>query len=548
MHLRIQAALAALAALAGTFSASCLGNLGSSDGTGGDGPAPTVGVSTGGATTVGVYPFRRLTALQYDNTVRDLLGDGSNLATQKFTGDGLGDSGFSSPGLVTTLDVERFKGVAELLAQNAIPRIAPTQLLPCDPAIVGEDTCADRFITAFATRAFRRPLTADEASELKALYTSARTGLGSDFQGAIRLLIEALLQSPQFLYNGATSSGPKVTDSGLARLDPYELASRLSYFLQSTMPDDLLFAAAASGQLVTDSDVEQQARRLLASPKASDTLNNFLIEWLKLGSVTKLLKVDPAFTDAVKIAALGETKTFFNYVVLQGDARLTTLLTAPFSFVNRDLAPFYGVTSAGSTSFEKVPLENRYGLLTQVSVLASGANAVEDNAILRGKLVREGLLCQPLQPPPPGIPPLKPPTPGVSLRERHSEHMKVSPCSSCHTGMDPIGFGFGNYGASGRYQTLENGIPIDVSGTVFNIDGRDKPYKGARELTTLLSQSDEVKRCVTKQWFRFAFGRAETPDDDPSVKGISEVFNKSDGNVRELMVAIVKSASFRHRH
>lgn len=509
-----------------------------------DGKAEGGGVIGASVPNAGPRTWQRLTNRQYDNTVRALLGDDSAPASKSFSAEGSGTSGFSSPSLVSVVDVDRFRAVAEQLATSAVPKLVPGKLLPCDPAS-GEDACAEQFITKFGTRAFRRPLEATELGDLKGLYKTARTELAEDFKGGLRIVIGALLQSPDFLYHW------QIPSSDAAQTDPkfasYAVASRLSYFLQNTMPDDSLFEAAATGKLTTEADIEAQARRLLAMPEAREALESFHVQWLHLQNVTNLNKIDPAWPGA-KAAVLAETFAFVDHVLREGDGSLATLLTAPFSFVNQATAPIYGVDGVTGDAFVKRDLPNRWGLLTQASVLAAQSKSNEDDPILRGKLVRENLLCHKLPPVPPNVPELPKPDETVSNRKRHEQHMAVQPCKGCHMPMDPIGFGLGNYDAIGRYRTKDGAHDVDARGTIFSIDGKDIEFNGARELATILSESDEVRRCVMTKWFRYAFGRGETALDQPSIDGVYQTYSGTAFNVREMLVAIVKSPSFRRTH
>lgn len=521
-------------ALTGVSGGGCVGHLGGDSGDG-----------TGSRSTVGLVPWQRLTNEQYDNTIRDLLGNDARLASKKLSPEGQGTSGFLTTGLVGTLDVGRFADVAHTLALAATPALVTGKLLPCDPAS-GEASCAEAFIRTFGKRAFRRPLDASEIADFVSLYQSARAQDSEDFVGALRLVVEAMLETPAFLYLDEPIGETTAVDGRIA-LSPFELASRLSYFLWNTMPDETLFLAAEQGALTTDADVRAQAQRMLADARAKDAIESFHTQWLGLDRVTNLQKQDPMFTEAVKASAAAETRRFVEYVILEGDARLETLLAAPFSFVNADLAPFYGMTAQGS-ELSKRDLVNRWGILTQVSVLATTSSASEQSPIYRGKLIREKLLCNRLPAPPANVPPLAAPTPGATIRDRYQEHASVSPCKDCHVSMDPIGFGLGNYDAVGKWATKDpQGRDIDVTGTVYAIDGNDASYEGPKALIQMLVGSKQVQSCVTKKWLRFALGRAETDEDQLSVDRIGQTFDASGHNLRELMLAIAESPSFRFR-
>jgi len=254
----------------------------------------------------GPMPMLRLTNREYNNTVRDLLGDTTQPANQ-FPSDTDPTFEFPRAGDVAVEDATLLQSAAEALAAAAAPQIVPGMLLPCDPA-TGEDACAQQFVTTFGLRAFRRPLTSGETANLTALYTTGRTTLNLAFADAIGLLIEAILQAPQFLYHWeAAPTDPLIHEGEVIHLGPYQIASRLSYFVWGSMPDDALLAAAAAGQLDTPAGVQAATTRLLADPKAKDTVSSFFSEWLGLDGLAAQMKdptVYPNYTPAVLQAML----------------------------------------------------------------------------------------------------------------------------------------------------------------------------------------------------------------------------------------------------
>lgn len=502
------------------------------------------------AVNSGPMPLRRLTRVEYDNTVRDLLGDDIGLG-QKFSGELVGSSGFSTPGLVSTVDATALMEAAEQLSLRAATRL--DALLPCDPAALGDDDCASEFITGFGRRAFRRPLDDIEYDALVELYQQARTDLGRDFAGGIEVVLQAILQSPQFLYHWQLGSAQPEASGDVVALGPHELASRLSYFLWSTMPDDALFEAADADALGSDEEIEAQVRRMLADPKAKDTLATFHRQWLDIDHLLELPKdpeLFPEWDDELKVSMEAETLSFINHVILAGDGRLGTLLTASFSFINEPLARLYGVEGVTGTDIRgPVDLDpaERMGVLTHASVLAHHARAYEGSPIHRGKLIRERLLCQTLPIPPANIPPLEGVDPSLPSRERYEAHFEEEPCRTCHLLMDLTGFGFENYDTIGRYRSTDAGLPVDASGTVYGLDGEARSFEDVRELVELLAASEQVKRCVVTQWFRFAMSRKETAEEQVLLDNAYAAFEASDFDIREMLVAIAMSPAFRYR-
>jgi hypothetical protein len=509
------------------------------------GPGSPPPDTKGDPTAAGPMPLRRLTIREYDNTVRDLLGDLSAPARQ-FPDDRDETFGFRRAQPIAVQDAKLIRGAAESLAAAAARNLGA--LLPCDPAS-GEAACASKFVTEFGLRAFRRPLSKDEAGHLVALYDNARNTLELSFADAIGLVVEGILQAPAFLYHWE-AAGAAIHEGAVVRLGPYEVASRLSYFLWGSMPDRDLFAAAAAGKLGTAAEVAAQARRLLADPRARDTVAAFFEEWLGidlLADKAKDPKVYPEYTDALKAAMAAETRAFVQSVVFEGDGRWSTLLGASFSFVNQALGGVYGMQVAG-TDLARTELDRgqRAGFLTEASFLALTGAADGSHPVRRGKALYEKLLCRELPPPPANVPPAKPASAGGSTRERFAEHDNNECARACHGLIDPLGFAFEHYDGIGKYRTTDNGKPVDASGEV-PLDGATRRFADAIELTALLAGSAEVRRCFATQWVRFALAREESQADVASVDTAAAAFSADGATVRDLMAAVATMRSFRYR-
>jgi len=501
---------------------------------------------------VGRSSLRRLTRDEYANTVRDLLGaDGASAVTSLASDEKLGAFNANAVTPVTNLRVEQYETVAEDLAASAVTSRLDSLLAGCDTASTGEDACAQAFIDRSGRRAYRRPLTAAEKTTYGALYSTGKT-LGG-FAFGVQMVIEAMLQSPHFLYH--VELGDPATDTGgLRPLDGWELASRLSYFVWGSMPDDELLAVAESGGITDPAELNAQAVRMLADPRAAETIASFHRQWLlieDLALVEKDTTIFPSFDGAMRDAMETETARFADYVIRQDDGRLETLLTAPYSMLEGPLFDLYGVTApAGYDPSEPFPLDvtQRAGLLTQPSILAKHAHADQTSPVHRGKLVRERFFCQPLPPPPPTVDTTPPtPSPTATTRERFLEHDSNPDCAGCHSMMDPIGLGFEHYDAIGAYRTMEEAGPIDATGNIVSTRDADGPFDGTVELARRLGQSDEVRECVARQWFRFAMRRIEGPADACSIARVFEAFVGSDFEIPSLMLAIVSSDAFRYR-
>jgi hypothetical protein len=494
----------------------------------------------------GPAPLRRLTRWEYDNTVRDLLGDTSGPAAS-FPADERG-AGFTNDATalsISPLHAQNYLEAAEKVAARAAAGLA--RLVPCDPAR-GDAACGEAFIDGWGKRAWRRPLEAGEKSRLDALFAGALASYG--FATAIQMVMEVMLQSPQFLYRLEVGAGP--AGGGLQRLTPWETASRLSYLLWGSMPDAELFAAAEGNHLGTPEEVAAQARRLIKDDRALATLATFHEQWLDLARIDEAEKdaqLYPGFDASLRALLRKEAAGYVEAVVWKGDGTIASLLTAPFSMMNARLATFYGVKGPAGDAFERVALDpaQRSGFLTRGGFLAAHALANQTDPVRRGKFVREQLLCQLLPPPPPNAE-IRPPEldPRLTTRERFSRHAQDQACAACHKLMDPIGLGFESYDAVGRWRASEAGRPVDASGEIVDADVAGR-FTGAVELGSKLAGSAQVRGCVVKQWFRFGYGRSETPADLCSLATLEARFASAGQDVRELLVALTQTDAFLYR-
>ncbi len=493
-------------------------------------------------------PMRRLTRDEYNNTVRDLLADKTRPADQfPLDDEGGGVTGEPSSLTVSSWLAEGYMKAAETLAANAVGN--PAALLPCAPA-GDEEACARKFVETTGLRAFRRPLQTGEVDRLMKVYDVGRAA--KTFAGGIQLVLRAMLQSPHFIYR-LELAGSTPVGTAAVLLTPYEMASRLSYLLWRTMPDERLFAAAAAGKLVTPEEIEKEARRMLADARARPVVVGFHERWLgleELGDVTKDPKVHPEFGPALRTAMHGEIRAFVEHVVWQEGGRLEALLTAPTTFVNALTAPIYGVPAPAGGALTRVDLQpaQRAGLLTQLGLLATHAKPNQSSPVHRGKFVRERLLCTTIPDPPPDLMVVAPdPKPGLSTRRRFDAHSSVAACAGCHTLMDPIGFGFEHYDGIGRWREMDQSERVDASGALALTRDIDGPFRDATELAAKLAGSAQVRDCVVAQWFRFAHGRTEADADRCSLSRVGERFAASGLDLRELVVALTQTDAFTHR-
>jgi hypothetical protein len=535
-------------------------------------------------------PIRRISRVEYDNMVRDLLGDTTQPATTFSPESPMTDNGVNfltnSPSTTPTVSaaiLQQYVSAAEALAQKAVS--SGTTLSSILPCTTQDQPCAEQFIGTFANRAFRGQLDSTESSTLLGVY-QAVVKAGFTFNVGIQALITAILESPRFLYVLEFGSGTPASN-GVIPLSSYEVAARLALFLWRSVPDATLMSVAASGTLGTGAPgqaaaVQTQATRMLADPKAVDAIHDFTTQWMQLQGTPTQAK-DTQFANWKAYTGeemLDETLTNVSQLVLVENAGLNELLTSPSSYINQDLASFYGVTmgtgpsitlsdpvlTAASTTtpsvtpqFVSTSLPNRSGILTNGSVMSTQAHSSLPSATLRGKLVREDVLCGELAGPPPGIPPAPtaPATDGGTTRSLFVAH--ANPQSSCYIGchqfMDPIGFGFGFFDASGAWQATDaNGFmgtfpAIDATGQVIPMNTGDLSvsFDGASDLTTKLAAATQVKECFTLQEMRYALTRIETADDVCSLQQVYSAFTGSNLNVQKLLLALVATDAFLYR-
>jgi len=530
----------------GAEQPSGTGPVSSVPGTGTMTITPPTAAACSAAKYPGPSPIRRLTRREYNGTVQELLKDTSAPALGFVAEEtALGFNNNAQALTISTLLVEQYMAAAEKLSVAATADL--TQLLPCDPA-ADADGCAGKFISDFGERAFRRPITTDEQLRFQNAYLWGKQH--QDFRSGIEMVIEAMLQSASFLYRVEFGEGPST--AGNLPLSGYELASRLSYLFLGSMPDAALRAAAKNRQLGTPQGVDAQALRLSKDPRARATVADFHAQWLGLQGVNSLER-DPAvytgYTAALPGLFLSETQSFVDNVFWEGEGTVQALLTAPYTFLNSDLAKFYGVADPGGAVFAKSATDGvkRAGLLSQGSVLAVHAKPLQTSPVLRGKFVREQFLCQ-LIPPPPANLVITPPEldPKLSTRERFAQHSKDIACSGCHSLMDPIGLGLEHFDPVGRYRDTENGQPVSGAGQLLATD-IDGGFDGAVELGAKLATSAAVSDCVTTEWFRYAFGRSETPEDACSVSQLESAMKADNNRMQSLLLAFTKTDAFLFR-
>jgi hypothetical protein len=499
----------------------------------------------------GRAPLRRLIRFEYNNTV-DALFKISTRPADALPGEEVG-TGFGNEADslgVSRLLIDGYRTIAEQIATDQTADAAHViAAAGCDPAGMGEAPCSQKFIADFLGRAFRRPASAEDLTAYRGAFDRARQ-IGGDFASGVRAVIARALQAPQFLYRvelGETVDAAK----NLARPTGYEMASRLSYLLWGTMPDPELLSAAQQGKLVTAEGVRAEAERMLNDDRAHDVVRYFhgmLFGTLGLDHLERDAGYYPTFKPGMGALFRQETEKFLDDVVWKGSGDLAGIFSAPYTFVNGPLATFYGLPNITGDVFQKVMLDGtrRAGLLTQASILTVTTPGSRTDPVVRGKWVYTKLLCGKVGDPPANVPKLPEPMPGQSVRDRLAMHRAVEPCKSCHTLMDPIGFGFEHYDGVGLWRDQDNNLPIDDSGEVVGTDAAGT-FHGPTELGQKLAKSQNVRSCFVGNWLTFAYGRAETPADSCSRAKLEQAFNAAGGNIKALLLSLTQTDAFLYR-
>lgn len=494
----------------------------------------------------GAAPLRPLTRFQYDNIVRDLLGDTTSPA-QAFPPENEVDGYRTYPGAnpANPLLIQKYLTVAENVAKNAVTSRLEA-LAPC-PAGSDVASCGQAFLSSFVPRAFRRPPTDQELAPLSVLFLK---GSQESYAKGVELVIQAVLQSPQFLYRIDALKSP-TPETGAIPLGGYELASRLAFTLWGSAPDPELLTAAASGRLATPADVEREARRLLADPRAHDIVRDFSEQWLGLSRLEGAAREGSELDPKVLTRALRQSLiTFLDATYFGEKPSFSELFKSPKLFLNDALAGIYGGSASSAAFQEQIATEPRFGLLTQPGLLAVLSHSNQTAPVIRGVFVRERFLCLPVAPAPPNLNAVPPdPDPNATTRERFRQHTEQAACSFCHQLIDGVGFGFERYDQLGRYRATENGFDVDDSGNVLQTGepALEGPFTGVAELAERIAASPRARDCLATNWYRYTFGREEQPEDSCSLGQVKERFATSGGDLKELLIGLTLTDSFLYR-
>jgi hypothetical protein len=519
----------------------------------GTGPASNL-TCTGGKIPASPVALHRLSPEEYSNTARDLLSAPN------------ADPKLEPPtdNVITELEVASLNGAAHDLVALKSHR----SFVPCDVNGAQDAACAGKFIDKFGEQAFRRPLEADEQTWLRGVYTkvSALTGVtpAITFAESIDAVAEVILQSPQVVYINEVGVADASLPADVRRLTGYERASRLSYLLWSTMPDEALRTAAGGGALDTAAGVRSQAERLLGDPRARQMVRRFASTWLGLDATTLHPALETISKNKTKFAydnadlragMRQETESLYEHVFFDKNGSFKALLTSTDAYVNGPLATLYGVkggpTSATQYAWVTLDPAQRAGVFTRGAFLASEASADYQSPVHRGVFVMRNTLCQNLPPPPPNVD-NTPPVPNAasqlrSVRSLLDAKTQGGSCQSCHGMINPIGFTLENYDAMGAWQTQEKGtvdgmpytVDVDAKATLKAAD-LTGAVSGGVELSSLLASSDDARTCVIQKWFEKALARTAS-DDDKCLMADLQSQLKANDDLKGLVVALASS-------
>ncbi len=488
--------------------------------------------------SVSVSGLSRLTSAEYERTVTAIFGEPvvAGVNFDNLPPDGTIGRFETNAGLDVNIDsVDGYRLVAEEIGVAAGHSAA--SLLGCEES----PECVDAFLRDYGLLIYRRPLNDAEAGVFAEFWDTMRAD--AELADAMRMTVTALLQTPDFLYR--LESGEEGDEGDVRRLTGYEVASRLSFFLWGAGPDLELLHAAQDGELDTAAGIDAQTERLLANPRADETILRFYKSWLGLdGLATQDVDLEefPEF-ESLRDDMIAETDAFILHVFREDDASVSTLLTADYSFASPELAEFYG-EGVQSVDGEEITLNpaQRLGILTQASYLTSHARAPERAPIYRGTSLLVDLFCVQFPPPPDAATAVEFDS-SASARKQIEDATADAACQGCHVSINPLGFLFEHYDGLGRWRTMDGEFPVDAAASVTSTD-IDGEYASATELIPRMAQSEQVDRCVSRQWLRFALSR---PDGSMDADSIAQAADEARGDMRALVGAITRTDTFRHR-
>jgi hypothetical protein len=517
-------------------------------GTGGTALPPPPMTLPGSALQSG--PTFRLTNVEYMNSAADLLGIPVNVSLEA---DGASSGGFWIGGPAADGSVRAYHTGAISVATTAVMPANLAKIAPCS-ATAQTPACAATFIDAFAPKAFRRPLEATQRTALNTAFMTIFTKYG--FAAGMQTVIEAILQSPSFLYHLETEE--QALGAGKQPVTGYSMASRLSYLLWATTPDDTLLQHAGAGMLATAAQVQAEATRMLADPRAKNGVRYFYEQWLRVTDLppSKTAPFDAKYSPTLINAIRTSFDMQMDDALWADTGAVTALLTGRTAYVNQELAAVMGVTGVTGTAMQKVQLNpaQRAGVLTHPAIMSVFATENESHPIKRGVFVWGKVMCKPLPDPPANVPPFVPPAPGQSLRADF-EVLTKDPvaCQPCHARINPVGFLFESYDTIGQYRTIDdNKQPVNTAVTLVGSGDPklDVATANATEFLDRLGANDAaVSSCMITHLYRFAAKRAEatTGADDADIKKLTTTFQSSSQSFKQVLLGLTQAEIFLNR-
>jgi hypothetical protein len=492
--------------------------------------------------------LRRLTRAQFRNAVRDVFGVEVNvneLEPDSYNGN------FAVIGAASVVTAERGVEQYHTAIESAVNTVFTdatrrNQFIGCTPGTGASDSCVRGFVETMGRRAWRRPLEAEEVSRLTAVAASAATELGSAVEG-VRWATVAMFTSPNFLYR-AELGAPSA--DGSLRYTGYEMASRVAFLVWNSLPDGALLDQAGSGTFGTVEGVRAAVTALLDSPAGREAIGAFAEDYMRLdrvGTQAKDSALFPEYGPALQTAMAQDMRATWEAIAFDDRASALELFTTTKVVVNAELARLYGLdaTGLGTNTFQVLSLPAdgpRAGILGKAGFLSQFANQKEGSPTLRGKFMREALMCMPIQPPPGDVdtvledPPADMP---MTKRQRLEIHRTNDTCAGCHSMMDPLGLPLESFDAIGRFRTTEHGLTIDPSG-----EFEEQPVADSRALGVAMASSAVVAQCILRKYYSYAVGHEERAVDGSVVNALAASFQASGFKLRDLVVDIVSHEAF----
>lgn len=496
--------------------------------------------------------LQRLTQVQLQNSYRSLLGEPLDVPSDLPADDQL--YGFTSIAAasktIALVDAEKYEAAAyDVLGQVWQDPSRRDALVGCAPGSV-QEPCVRAFLETFASRAWRRPALPEEVDALTALGAQLAVELGDPSQ-ALEFTLAAVLQSPHFLFRVEIGE-PSAEHLGLSRYTSWEMASRLSFLITDSPPDDTLVDVALSGGLTDEASVRAEAERLLDDPRARPAMVRFFRDFMNirgLDALDKSPEVFPAFSATLGPAMRTEIERMFESVVFEKQGDFRQVFTTRETYLNEELARVYGISGVTGPDFVPYTLPDdglRGGILSSAGFLALNAHKTQTSPTRRGRFMRINLLCEDVPPPPPGIDTTLPETPAgqapKTLRQRLAAHVENPTCAACHDQMDPLGFAFESYDSLGQFRTVdENGLPLDTSAEV---DG--EPIATAAEMSEFIGALPQVGDCIARRFYEHAGAHLARTGEELAVEALVEEFAVSNYDFKALVVAMVTNDGYRY--